>query len=345
MSWWDDIRHFGGNLWQGLVNLPSNVKSWGVDAWRFTNKVAQGFDYFVTHPMESAIGTLQVIAELVTGNLRAANQTAGRLEGFIGQTVGGATRAFVIRLYRQLAVALDQTQAQLAAAIARRYRQALDYARVQVRHEVRARQRAIALLRAQMLRSIRATHQQIEREAASAYDAQLPDRLSAVTRLAELLAGRQPELRGAVSLVTRAVVDLLGVDDPLARLALGFALRELVSKSAVDQPIAALVRDLASPLLGEPKPKDLHDVISQIAQRLEALEGWQSTFMQDGGPEILQAGKDWSAITGVAIDAALLSFFGTMTADPVAWARDVSAVAGAPLNDAIMASANLLSRL
>lgn len=345
MKWWEDITGFGKYLWQGALNLPTAIKQWGTDAWRFTNKVAQGFDYFVTHPMESTVGTLQLLAELLTGNIRAANQTAGRLEGFIGQNVGGATRSWVLRLYRQLVASLDQTASQLATRIAQRYMQARAYAARLVALDRRAWRHALAQLRAQLLRSIRATHQQIEREAASAYDAQLPDRLTLVTRLTELLAGRQPELRGATSLVARAVIDLLGVDDPLARIALGFAIRDLVDKAAIDAPIAALVRDLAGPLLGEPKPRDLHDVISQIAQRLEALESWQATFMADGGPEILQAGKDWSALTGIATDAALLGFFGLMTTDPTGWAREVAAVAGTPVNDAIIATAGLLSRL
>lgn len=345
MNWWRSIAHFGSGLWQGLLNLPGNVKNAATGLWHFTNQVAQGFDYVLSHPLESLSGTVQIIGDLLTGNLRAANQMAGRIEGFVHSTVPQVTRAWVMRLYRQLAAALDATEAQLARLIATTRAAAETYARHQVRLEVRARQRAITAEHGQMMAQVRAALQTVQREAASAYDGHLPGRLDAIDRLAGLLAGRQPELAGLLRLVSRGVLDLLGVEDPLARLALGFVIRRLADNAAIDRPIAALIGELAGPLLGDPRPRDLHGVIADIALRLDALEGWQQTFMADGGPEILQAGQGWASITSLTADSALLAFFGLMTADPAAWAASITDTVAAPVNDAMIAISGLISRL
>lgn len=344
MEIWRSIAHGASSAWRTVVGLPGSIGRSTRGLWHFISQTASGADYILSHPFAAAVNSLSLLAGLLTGNMRAAQDAANRVIGLQNGSVGAATVQWVkgqlARLQAwvkgQVWLLNDKIKVAIITADAHAY--------AMVAADARRWHKAITRARAYAARLAKLTLQTVQRQAASAYDAQLHGRLDLITKVAEDLAGRQPELAGLVKDIATGAVDLLGVEDPLARIALGFALTHLIDRASIDRPIAALTGDLLGPLLGQPKPKDLHGVISDIAQRLGALEANWATFMHDGGPEILQAGKEWASITSILTDAGLLAFFGAMTVDPSRWAADVSAVAGTPVNDAIIAVSGLISR-
>lgn len=344
MGLFRSLMHGAASAWDALVGLPGKVGSAGRGLWSYTKQVASGMDYLLSHPVEGTVNALSMFTGLLTGNIRAAQAAANRVLGIGQGSVGGATVSWVngriawlmAWVRGQVFVLDDKIKVAIITADVHTYQA--------IQADSRRWHKAVAAARAYARRMARWALQTVQRQASSAYDAALPDRLSLITKVAEDLGVRQPELAALIGDISKGAIDLLGIEDPLARIALGFALNHLIDRAAVDRPIAALVSDLLGPILGQPKPHDLHDVISDIAKRLAALEGNWATFMADGGPEVLQAGREWAGITSILADAGLLAFFGAMTTDPTRWAADVSAVAGAPVNDAIIAVSGVLSR-
>ena len=152
---------------------------------------------------------------------------------------------------------------------------------------------------------------------------------------------RNPELRDMVGVAIKAILDLVSVDDPLARIALGFVIRDLIDKLGVDKLVGNLIQDLLAPILGEPKPRNLHAVIADMGQRLVAAESFEETFTADGGSEVEQAGRLWRDITQPAAAAAIVAFTATAIVNPDGWAKTITAIAGTPANDLVTATANL----
>lgn len=213
-----------------------------------------------------------------------------------------------------------------------------------VNREARRRRRAITQAEAQARLEIRHLHQLIEREAASGYRIAYPDRISLIGRLLDLAVTRDPLLKDAVAVITRGLLDFASIDDPLARWAIGLALRDVIDRLGVDKAIGTLARDLLAPLIGEPRPKGLHDVIADISARLGAIEGQWETFFADGGAEVEQAGRDWRDITSLAGDAATLAFVGLAVTDPAGWARTITATLGVLGDATVTAAADLLGK-
>lgn len=211
-----------------------------------------------------------------------------------------------------------------------------------VRIERLARQRAIKLAEAKAVRDDRMLHQTIEREAASAYQVQRDDRTSTIVRLLEFAVTRNPELRDIVGVAVKAILDLASIDDPIARLALGFVIRDLIDKLGVDALVGRLVDDLLAPILGEPKPRNLHAVVLDMGKRLVAAESFEATFTEDGGSEVEQAGRLWRDITQPAAAAGIVAFTAAAIADPNGWAKVINETVGRAGNDLIEATAKLI---
>jgi hypothetical protein len=300
----------------------------------FMRAVTSGADYILIHPFQDFSNVISIFAGLVTGNHAAFVKGFQRLGGW---TVGNPVAALRAWTRRQLASFARQVlalQKQLTELI---YSQVRTLRRQMIARDRLERHRRIAGDRAaeqQARREIRALHQVIEREAAGAYSDGKRGRMSLISRILDHVASRNAIVRGLTRDIVSGLLDLLAVDNPVARIGLGFLLRRLVGRLGVDRAAGAFAGDLLGPLLGDPRPHDLAGVIRDISGRLGALEGQWGQFYQDGGADILQAGREWSAITGPVADIALIAWLGEAAIDPQAWARQVTDVTGPVLNAA-----------
>lgn len=204
----------------------------------------------------------------------------------------------------------------------------------------RLHQRAAAYARQQD----KALHQLIEREAASGYRAQYQGRLVAITGILAHLITRVPFLRNVLNKIIGGVIDLIGVEDPVARWVITVLMTRVVGRLGVDKAAGEFAQSLLTPILGQPKPRDIHDVINDMSARLNAMESQWARFFADGGSQVEQAGKEWQAVTGPLTDVALLAFFGAAVADPGVWAKDVQATIGRPVEAVLMGAADLIKR-
>lgn len=211
-----------------------------------------------------------------------------------------------------------------------------------VRAERLAREHAVKAALATARRDIRMLHQTIEREAASAYRVQRDARVSTIVRLLEFAVTRNPELRTIIKDAVTALLDLLAIDNPIARLALGFVINDLIDKLGVDRLVGHLASELLRPLLGAPKPSNLHAVILDMGARLVAAESFEATFTEDGGAQVEQAGKLWRDITQPAIAASIVAFVGLGIAEPNGWATALNETVGRLGNDLVDGTAKLI---
>jgi hypothetical protein len=224
-------------------------------------------------------------------------------------------------------------------AAAKRYAAALTAA------ERQQRIKADQVEHAAMLKAIAQALATVQSEAASGYRAGNHQRVSAISKITDDLANRNPVVRGIVSTMVRILLDFLGTENPVERAAVGFLLTQVINRLGVDKVAGELLGALLGPLLGNANPKNLHDVTDDLAARVSALEGQWARYMTDGGPELDQAGRDWKRLTGLSVDAAMLAFFATAVAAPEQWAREVNNTAGRAVNGTIDTIASLIRRV
>jgi hypothetical protein len=344
VNWITSAVGWALSAWRKVTGIASDIPDALHDLWHFAAQAVAGIRYVFTHPLASFLNAWAILSALLTGNTVALRNAMFRLVGWYDVNRLNPLRAAVILWFRQLRARIAYLFALAYLFINLRYRQALAYTRRLVTAEHQAMLRAFAAAEAYTRKLTDALHKTIESEAASAYAATLKNRASIVNRLADLIATRNPVVRGAVRDLIRVVLDLLAIDDPLARLAATFLIREIVNRLGVDKAAGTLLADIAGPLLGDPKPKGIPDVIKNIGQRLDGHDSQWTTFMDDGGPELLQAGKEWKGLTSYLTDAAMLAFFADAVARPQRWAAETAAVAGPAVHEATAAVSALLGR-
>jgi len=210
-----------------------------------------------------------------------------------------------------------------------------------VRHEAAQRERAITQTRHLARLWDKHLHHTIEREAASGYASEQSGRTDLIVKLLELAGVRIPGVQAIVGDLTTGILDLATIDDPVLRFTIGFLIKHLIDRMGIEKPLGHLIDDLLAPILGDPKPHDLHDVIADIAKRLGAVEGQWATFFGDGGSEVEQAGRDWQAITSVATSLAIVAFTADAVVNPDGWARDIQATIGTAAGDVATAATAL----
>lgn len=335
MKWWDSVKHAGGNALHSVSGNSRQQAKSGFNLWQFTSSAYHSFTYMLTHPLSDLENQAAILAGLFTGNHDAAWNALYRLIGWNQQNVItpqlSPIRFIIVRIQATVKAAITSLRVWVTGQL----RGLRAWVMALIRHERRARRRADARvehLARQLARHSLAT---VQREAASAYRAATPAQTSEIQRLAADLVARDPLVRDLVGRLVSGAIDLAEVDDPLLRIALGFVMKEVINRLGIEKPAGELLNSLLSSILGNGPPKNLHAVILAICQRLTAVEGQWTTFMADGGPEILQAGEEWAKLTSLTVDAGLLAFFGGMVADPTGWARDVSDVAGPVVGGAI----------
>lgn len=342
MSLWSTLGKWADDAWHALTGLPGDVGNVIGHVWHVAVEVSRVVDWVIRNPFLALTESAAYLAALITGNTVAMRNVALREHAYIfGQEIQ-PLRAQVIRWFRALEARIAYLFALAYIYINKLYRQSLAYTRQQVGLEHKAMLKAFAEAEAYTRQLVTALHSAIEKETSSGYSATLRQRATLVSRIADLVATRNPAVRAVVSDIIRIVLDLLAVDDPLARLLATFLIREVVNRLGIDKAAGVLLADVAGPLLADPRPKGLHDVIGNIGLRLDALESQWATFMEDGGPQILQAGREWKDVTGLLADAGILAFFGGMVAAPQATAAETAAMLGGVIRETSAAVVALL---
>lgn len=342
MDWIASVIAWGQSAWNKITGIASDIPGALTDLWRMIQQATAGIRYVFTHPFTSMLNIFAILAALFTGNESAMINAMVRLVGWYDVNRTIPLRNQVLLWFAQLRARIAYLFAMAYLYINLLYRKSLAYTRQQVAIEHKAMLNAFAAAESYTRKLVSALHSAIEKETASGYSSTLRERTTIVNRIADLIATRNPAMRAVVSDIIRIVLDLLAVDDPLARLLAGFLIREVVNRLGIDKAAGVLLADIAGPLLADPRPKGLHDVISNIGLRLDALESQWAGFMEDGGPQILQAGREWKNITSILADAGMLAFFGGMVTAPQATAAETAAVLGGLIHDSAVAVTALL---
>jgi hypothetical protein len=292
--------------------------------WNWINSVASGFNHFVLGQFEKFAGGVYSSIGGIVQAVHAIQHTIARIEIAVLHDVVVYLKRIIYQQVRKLKLLIAADFRKLVTMIMRALYVAKAYAFALTAKERRYRIAADIRLDHEIKTRIKWVHQAIEKEAASAYRAQRGEQDAVITRLLDLAANLNPVIRPLVRDLVTGILDLAAIDDPIARIALGFVLRQVIDRLGIDKPIGHLLHNLLSSVLGQGKPVDLHHVIADMCSRLSAGEQQWAQFYADGGSEVEQAGEQWQAITKWTTDAALLSLFGVMAAEPQAFANDVT---------------------
>lgn len=336
--------------WARVVRAQITVKRTNQAAandgiWHWINSAAQGIKHLFSGPLSDLAKALGFWAHYAFWWDREVAHTIKAIAVWIVNGIHKWMRQYVNGRLAQIMAIIRVMHAELIRRINQASRRDRAYAYALFRLEKSLRMRAVQQAEADTRKRVKWLHQSIEREAVSGYKAAYSQRLSTIQRIADLIANDNPVTRRLVKDLIAGVLDLVAVDNPLARIALTFIMRQIIDRLGLDKVIGQLLQGLLQPLLGAPKPRGLSDVVADICGRLNALEGQWADFMANGGPEVEQAGREWEGITSLIGDAALLVFLGQMCYAPEAFGREMSATAGAVVNDTIIAAANLLRKV
>jgi hypothetical protein len=342
MNWWHTVLGWGHSAWSWLTGIGHDVKDGLNSVFQFAISIAQVIDWVVSHPFVALAESTIYLVDLITGNAEGMQQVANREHVWIYGNYVQPIRPWVMQrlnaLYYRIAYLIDMVYVYVNARIRQTRQYALELVKIERRERIRDFHRSEAYTRAH----VKAAVGLIQRQAATAYNAEFKERLGLIATVLDLAATRVPLVKDAVADLIEGVLDLLAIEDPLARLALGFALSRVIDRLGVERPIGDLAAQLLGPIIGSPKPRDLHAVVMDLAERIEALEMWEAQFMADGGSQILQAGQEWKAITGPLADLGILAFATYLATDPDGWASEMSGTVGNIVSDGILAVATFI---
>lgn len=312
--------------------------------WGWINGIASSVGHFLAGPLTRFTHSVRLAFGMVVDLYADYYEALWRALTWYDRTLINAFRHLIMWKIRAEQRARQAGTARLIRLIYITTATVLQLALAAVKRERLARQRAVTAAEARARRETRRVHQQVEREAASAYRTGYTGRTDLILRLLDLAVTRDPIVKDAVGLISRGLLDFLAIDDPPARWALAFLINDVINHLGIDKAIGALAGDLLAPLIGEPKPRDLSAVIRDISARLGKLEGWQAEFMAEGGPQVEQAGRDWRDMTSLAGDALILAFTADAVLDPVGWAATINDTLGALGNSVVTGAADLIRK-
>lgn len=328
---------------RALIQASGQPSGGVVDSiWNWINGVASGVGRFFTHDIPAGFHT-------VAAALGAVREAYGDYIDALLRVITWLDRQILTRLLRLITANYNRLLGRIVKG--ERYLERLIYVVSQAlladmialwKRERRARQRAVAELEADTLQRIKLMHQTIEREAASGYRIDYKQRSGIIIGLLRFAGNRNPLVRRLAGDIAAGLLDLLAIDNPVARLALGFLIKHVIDRLGIDKLAGHLISDLLAPILGNPKPKDIHDVIIDLSQRTTSLESQWATFMQNGGSQVEQAGTEWRNITSLLSGAAIVGFVAAAIVDPSKWADDIQGTIGVAANDVGKAAAHLV---
>lgn len=327
----------------GKLIADAHSKDTGIfdGIWHWISGVASGIGHLIGGPISGALKTVQVALKNLVDAYREFISAVGRAVFYVEYRLIKALRDWIISKLKQIEAKEARDVRFLAGLIYSTTQYVLVTSIRYIKAERTAREHAVGLAEQRARREARAVHHAIEAEAESGYRVERDGRTAIILRLLDFAVARDPLLKDVVGTITGGLLDLATIDDPVARLLIGFLIKHVIKRLGVDKALGVLIQDLARPLLGNPKPRNLHDVIMDVSGRILALEAQQATFMEDGGSQVLQAGKDWRDITGVIGNTAILAFTVQAVTDPDLWAQEISRTIGAVANDAGLRAAQL----
>lgn len=305
------------------------------DMWHWVNGIADGIGHFFGSTLVNLAKAVWQHMDTVVDVLQEILYLEWRLATWVDRLVWHVVRGWIYDLARRVQARMRQNTAYLIRLIYVTSQAVLSAALNWVRAERKARIRDVNRARAQARAEIRAMHHTIEREAASGYMVGQGDRLDEIVKLLEYAVVRVPILKHFVGRLAGLVLDLLSVDNPVARLLVGFLINHVIDKLGIDKLVGAAAKDMLEPLLGEPKPRDLHDVIVDMSRRMLNEEKQWTQFYANGGAQVEQAGDFWRNITGPLGTAAIVAFTAEAVTHPDAWAQGINDTIGRAATDVI----------
>lgn len=301
--------------------------------WHWINGVANGISHFfggsVTSGFRAVLGAFEEEIDLWQKAWGAYFRIITWYDRFLWHTVVG----WLLKLRNRAHAELMTQVRRLIRLIYVTTNTVLNVCMHAIRKERADRVRAVNRAEAKARREIKAMHQTIEREAASGYRVDQEDRVNLILRLLDFAVLRNPEVGALVKDMAGGILDLLTVDDPLARLLLGFLIKQVIDRLGIDKAVGALADDLLAPILGKPKPHDIHDVVLDLSDRMLAVEKQWTQFFTEGGSQVEQAGREWRDITSVAGTIAIVGFTAEAMRNPQGWATAINDIIGKAAND------------
>jgi hypothetical protein len=343
MDWWNAIVHFGARAWNAITGLGSDAVSASQWLWHAYRSLASGIVHIYTSVLTQALRVDSLTAALLTGNWRSVLDTIRRLDHWLRKYVITPLEQLLLRLLGRERGERRHADAWLLRRIKHDFWWLKGWARYLTRIERNARIAADKADRVYAHKQMIHALQVVQREAASGYKMNTHQRVTIIGRVLSIVVRHDPLLKDAAEIVTKGIVLLLEVDDPLLRFGVTAAVKFIISHLGINKPVGHLLQHILEPLMGQGPPKDLHDVIADICGRLNSMETEWATFMADGGPQILEAGKQWDAITSLLGDAAMVGMFTVMVAEPRRFAADITHVASPFVHETTRAINALLS--
>lgn len=315
------------------------------DYWHWINGISDSIGHFFGTTIVNLAKVVRDLGFDYIDAFREAVSAIWRLEAKFERYIWHTVWGWLFRLRKHTTAQIHHTKLQLIRLLFVVSNQVLAVALKWVRSERRARIRDVNRARAQARSEIRALHHTIEREAASGYRVGQQDRLDLIQKLLDFAVTRNPILRDVVGRMVGLILDLLSVDDPPLRLLIGFLINHVIDKLGIDKAVGTAARDMLAPLLGEPKPRDLHDVVVDMSKRMLNGEAQWTQFYTNGGAQVEQAGDFWRNITGPLGTAAIVAFSVEAITNPDAWAKEITDTIGRAANDVISGAEHIFKGL
>lgn len=344
MNFFRTLLHYAQDAWNFITGLPGDVSSAILAVWHFVASVQNMLTHIAARVIKPLLeGYLGLYADIIRA-LEDLLDNDSRIGPWIYATwIYPLWRAVLARIASLRAWVQRQLNI-LRALVFRLYLASLQYTNREVSLERKYRLDDIRMARNYSLRLVNAALAEVQREAATGYKAGNKQRVSTVQKITDDIATRNPVIKALVSDFVKLLIDFLGASNPVERIVLQLALTKIVNHLGVDKVAGNLLQALVGPLIGNPDPRNLHDVCANLAQRVSAIEGRWADYMDNGGPEQEQQGRQLKSLTSVVTDVALLGFFGLMATEPNAWATGVADTIGTVVNDSAAAAAAVIRK-
>lgn len=338
------LINLGKSAWNAITGAAGDIPGALTKIWSFIGSVHGLLSWLFGNPLLQLARAIAAHLPIVQLGIIAIRDVLARLGAWIWvHYVFPVWRRLDGEIYR-LAVWTRQQLTALNRLVWALYFSSEAYTRMLVSAERRQRIAADAAEHRAMLAQIKALHQAIENEAASGYNTGSQGRAGNITSLLDDLLTRTPAIKGLERELATIVLDLAAIDDPLIRFTAGRLLQEIIAKAGVDRATGDLVSLLLDSYAAQPRAHDLHGAMLDLARRVTALEQQWASFMQQGGPEVEQAGRGWKDLTSLVTDAAVLGFVGLAVNDPAAWAAGVNDTIAAGAEAAMTGIVNVINR-